>query len=70
LEFIKKIPKVELHLHYDGTLEPELMFQIAKKNQIKMHFNSLEEIEKAYNFHDLQSFLDLYYDGAGVLKTE
>lgn len=69
-DLIKKIPKAELHLHIEGTFEPELMFEIAKRNEIKLRFNSVEELREAYNFHNLQSFLDIYYEGAGVLLHE
>ena len=67
VELIKKLPKAELHLHIEGTFEPELMFEIAKRNKIKTRFHSVEELKEAYNFHNLQSFLDIYYEGAGVL---
>lgn len=66
-KLIQEIPKVELHLHIEGTLEPELMFDLAQRNQIKLPFSSLEETKKAYNFTNLQSFLDVYYQGANVL---
>ena len=68
--FIKGIPKAELHLHIEGTFEPELMFEIAKRNGISIPYDSVEEIEKAYQFDCLQDFLDIYYQGAGVLLTE
>lgn len=67
--FIQQIPKAELHVHIEGTFEPELMFEIAKRNQKKIRFNSVEEIRKAYNFGNLQDFLDIYYEGANVLIT-
>lgn len=69
-EFIKGIPKTELHLHIEGTFEPELMFEIAKRNNKKIRFNSVEEIRNAYQFNNLQEFLDIYYEGAGVLLEE
>ncbi len=69
-EFIKGLPKVELHLHIEGTLEPELMFELAKRNDVDIPFNSTEEVSRAYNFHNLQSFLDIYYQGANVLIHE
>jgi adenosine deaminase len=69
-EFIKGIPKTELHLHIEGTFEPELMFEIAKRNNKKIRFNSVEEIRNAYQFNNLQEFLDIYYEGAGVLIEE
>ncbi len=69
-EFIEKLPKAELHLHIEGSLEPELMFELAQRNNIKIKFNSVEEIRNAYNFSNLQDFLDIYYEGAGVLIKE
>jgi adenosine deaminase len=68
--FIENLPKAELHLHIEGSFEPALMFNIAKRNKIKIPFKSIEEIENAYNFSCLQDFLDIYYQGAGVLITE
>jgi len=67
IELIKKIPKAELHLHIEGSLEPELMFELSKRNKIEIPFKSVDEIRSAYNFHDLQSFLDIYYQGSNVL---
>lgn len=69
-EFIEGIPKVELHLHIEGTFEPELMFEIAKRNQIKIKYDTVEELKNAYQFNNLQEFLDIYYEGAGVLITQ
>jgi adenosine deaminase len=69
-EFIKGIPKAELHLHIEGTLEPELMFELAKRNKIELKYKSVEELRAAYNFNNLQEFLDIYYAGASVLITE
>ena len=69
-EFIEKIPKAELHVHLEGTFEPELMFEIAQRNQISIPYKSVEEIRNAYEFSNLQDFLDIYYAGAGVLQTE
>jgi adenosine deaminase len=69
-EFIIAIPKAELHVHIEGTFEPELMFEIAKRNSIPLQYQSVEELKKAYNFSNLQSFLDIYYAGAKVLITE
>ncbi|MBC8257755.1 MAG: adenosine deaminase [SAR324 cluster bacterium] len=66
-EFISKLPKAELHLHIEGSLEPELMFELAERNKIKLPYASIEEVRAAYEFDDLQSFLDIYYAGAGVL---
>ena len=70
IEFIKSLPKAELHLHIEGSLEPELMFELAKRNEVEIPFSSVEEVKKAYNFHNLQSFLDIYYQGANVLIHE
>jgi len=69
-QFIRNLPKVELHLHIEGTLEPELMFELAARNDINIPFKSYTEVREAYNFHNLQSFLDIYYQGANVLITE
>jgi adenosine deaminase len=69
-EFIKNIPKAELHVHIEGTFEPELMFEIAKRNNISLSYKTVEEVKNAYNFTDLQSFLDIYYAGAKVLIHE
>lgn len=66
-ELIQRLPKTELHVHIEGTFEPELMFAIAQRNQIQLPYASVEELKEAYNFHNLQSFLDLYYAGANVL---
>jgi adenine deaminase len=68
--FIQGIPKTELHLHIEGTLEPELMFHLAKRNNISLPFQSIEEVRKAYSFQNLQSFLNIYYEGARVLVNE
>lgn len=69
-KFIKEIPKAELHLHIEGTFEPELMFKIAKRNGIKIKYKSVNELRKAYNFNNLQDFLDIYYESAAVLIKE
>ena len=68
--FIKKVPKSELHLHIEGSLEPELMFKLSKRNKIEIPFKSIEEIKSAYNFSNLDSFLKIYYEGSNVLITE
>ncbi len=67
---IRQMPKAELHLHIEGSLEPEQMFAIAQRNRIPLRFNSVEAVKQAYNFHNLQSFLDIYYEGAQVLIHE
>lgn len=69
-DFIRRLPKVELHLHIEGSLEPELMFELAKRNGVKLAYASVEEARNAYQFEDLQSFLDIYYQAADVLITE
>ncbi len=69
-DLIQKLPKAELHIHIEGTLEPELMFRLAKKNSIKIPYKSAEEVKEAYSFTSLQSFLDIYYAGANVLITK
>lgn len=68
--FIQGLPKVELHLHIEGSLEPELLFKLAQRNGLSIPYNSPEELRKAYEFEDLQSFLDIYYQGANALQTE
>ncbi|WP_263832166.1 adenosine deaminase [Sulfurospirillum oryzae] len=69
-DLIQKLPKAELHLHIEGSLEPGLMFDLALKNSISIPYKSVEEVRNAYNFTSLQSFLDIYYAGANVLITE
>jgi adenosine deaminase len=68
--FIQQIPKAELHIHIEGSLEPELMFELARRNGLRLPFNSVDEVRKAYKFVDLQSFLQLYYQGVRVLVNE
>jgi len=68
--FIQGLPKAELHLHIEGSLEPELMFELGRRNGIALPFKSVEEVRAAYAFSNLQDFLDIYYQGAGVLMTE
>ena len=70
VDFIKKTPKSELHLHIEGTLEPGLMFELAKKNKITIPFKNIEEVKAAYNFTNLESFLKIYYEGSKVLVSE
>ncbi len=67
---IRALPKVELHLHIEGSLEPELMFALAERNGIDLPYSTIEEVQAAYEFNDLQSFLDIYYAGAQVLLKE
>ena len=68
--FISGLPKAELHMHIEGSLEPELMFELARRNGIDIPFASVDEVRNAYSFSNLQDFLDIYYQGAGVLRTE
>ncbi|MEZ7502968.1 adenosine deaminase [Psychrobacter sp. Arc29] len=70
IDLIQKLPKAELHLHIEGSLEPELMFRLAKKNNVEIPYDSVEDVRAAYNFNNLQSFLDIYYAGANVLLTK
>tara|TARA_Y100000590_G_scaffold207536_1_gene234972 strand:- start:5121 stop:6122 length:1002 start_codon:yes stop_codon:yes gene_type:complete len=70
INFINKVPKAELHLHIEGSLEPELMFKLSKRNKVEIPFKSVEEIKSAYNFKNLDSFLKIYYEGSNVLITE
>lgn len=70
VSLIRGIPKVELHLHIEGTLEPELMFALEQRNRVELPYHSVDEVRRAYEFSDLQSFLDIYYQGARVLREE
>ena len=67
---LQAMPKTELHMHIEGSLEPELIFQLAQRNQVQLPYSSVEVLRAAYAFTDLQSFLDIYYAGASVLLTE
>ncbi len=69
-QFIRGLPKAELHLHIEGTLEPEMMFEIAQRNGVELRFADVEEVRAAYSFGNLQSFLDIYYEGMNVLRRE
>lgn len=69
-DICRDIPKAELHLHIEGTLEPELMFEIAGRNRVPLRFGSVDQVRRAYEFTGLQSFLDIYYEGAKVLREE
>src|ERR1700761_7196274 len=69
-QFIRGLPKAELHLHIEGSLEPEQMFEFARRNKVALPFKTVEEVRAAYAFSNLQDFLDIYYQGAGVLMTE
>jgi len=68
--FIDGLPKAELHIHIEGSLEPELMFALAQRNGVALPYESVEDLVAAYDFSNLQDFLDIYYKGAGVLLTE
>jgi len=67
-QFVRGLPKAELHLHIEGSLEPQMLFALAKKHGLKLKYSSVDEVRKAYEFGDLQSFLDIYYEGAAVLR--
>ena len=69
-DFCTRLPKAELHLHIEGSLEPEMMVALARRNKVAIPFASVEEVRAAYRFTDLQSFLDIYYAGADVLRSE
>lgn len=69
-KLINELPKAELHLHIEGSLEPELMMQLAAKHKVTLPYGSIEQVREAYNFNNLESFLDLYYLGASVLCDE
>lgn len=69
-DFIRGLPKAELHLHIEGSLEPEQMFEFARRNRVDLPFRTVEEVRAAYAFSNLQDFLDIYYQGANVLRTE
>jgi adenosine deaminase len=69
-QVLQQMPKAELHMHIEGSLEPELIFALAKRNGVSLNYASIEELRRAYAFTDLQSFLDIYYAGASVLLQE
>jgi len=69
-DFIAGLPKAELHVHIEGTFEPQLMFGLANRNNLNLEFQSVDELKAAYNFNNLQEFLDIYYSGADVLIEE
>ena len=69
-DWLNALPKAELHMHLEGSLEPELMFQLAERNNIALPWDSVDTLRSAYNFNNLQEFLDIYYQGANVLQTE
>ena len=69
-KFIREVPKTELHLHIEGTLEPKLMFDLAKRNNIKIPYSNVNEVKSAYNFSNLETFLNIYYEGSKVLIKE
>lgn len=68
--FAKRLPKAELHIHIEGSLEPEMMFALARRNRVDIPFRSVEDVRRAYDFSNLQDFLDIYYQGMAVLQTE
>ena len=69
-QFIQALPKAELHIHIEGSLEPEMLFELAVRNRVELPFPDVESVRKAYNFNCLQDFLDVYYQGMSVLRTE
>ena len=69
-EIVQQMPKAELHIHIEGSLEPELIFDLAQRNGVTLAYSSVETLRQAYAFTDLQSFLDIYYAGASVLLQE
>ena len=69
-DFISGLPKAELHLHIEGSLEPELLLELAERNRVALPYANVEAVGAAYDFSNLQSFLDIYYAGASVLQTE
>ncbi len=69
-QFIDGLPKAELHVHVEGTLEPELMIEMAARNGVRLAYDSVEAVRAAYRFASLQDFLEIYYQGAAVLRTE
>jgi len=69
-DFIAGLPKAELHLHIEGTLEPDMLFALAERNRVEIPFKNVDEVRAAYDFGNLQDFLDIYYQGMGVLRTE
>ncbi|HEY3725437.1 MAG TPA: adenosine deaminase, partial [Acidimicrobiia bacterium] len=69
-EWLQSLPKAELHLHIEGTLEPELMFELGRRNGVDLPYADVDAVRAAYVFEDLQSFLDVYYAGCSVLVTE
>jgi adenosine deaminase len=69
-QLVARLPKAELHIHIEGSLEPEMMFELAERNAVELPYPDVESISKAYNFNCLQDFLDLYYQGMSVLQTE
>ena len=68
--FVRRLPKAELHIHIEGSLEPEMLFALARKHRVPIRYQSAGAVRRAYQFHDLQSFLDIYYEGAAVLRDE
>ena len=68
-DFARRLPKAELHLHIEGSLEPEMLISLARRHGVALRFASVEAVREAYRFHDLQSFLDIYYEGAAVLRS-
>ncbi len=70
IDYAARLPKAELHLHIEGSLEPEMLFALARRNKVDIPFKSVEDVRAAYAFSNLQDFLDIYYQGMSVLRTE
>ena len=68
--FVRRLPKAELHVHIEGTLEPDLVFELAARNGVRLPYEDIDALRRAYVFEDLQSFLDIYYANCAVLLTE
>ncbi len=69
-DLVRKLPKAELHLHIEGTLEPEMVFEMVRRNGVRLPWASVEDLRRAYDFSDLQSFLTVYQGGGAALRTE
>ena len=69
-QLVARLPKAELHIHIEGSLEPAMMFELAARNSVELPYADIKEISNAYNFNCLQDFLDLYYQGMSVLQTK
>ena len=70
LQLAQRMPKAELHLHIEGSLEPEMVFRLAERNGVRLNYPNVNSLRAAYAFNNLQEFLDIYYTGMSVLRTE